>query len=437
MGLAWSGEAVYGVDYTVIGVGGALAVGGASVMFDDGVASVTLTVTPVDDVVAETAESVLLAVVAGTGYVLGAPSSAVAEIVSDDDAPVTSTVGVSVTDGTGSESADPLVFTVGRVGDLSAAVVIGLAWSGTAIFGVDYTVSATGGSLSSDGGALTLAAGAAGAVVTVTPLDDAVVEATEPVVLTALAGTGYVLGAQTSASGTIADNDVAPTLPVVGVVATDAIGAETRAGELANTVTFTLIRSGDTARSLVVSFGWFGTAKLGKDFTAEVVGLGSLSKTTVTFAAGQDTLTILISPIDDTTVEALETVIFTLKTGTGYTVGAASSATGTIADNDGKSASTSFVRATAGPADAVPGAVPSVTPETTDLDDPTPTGTSDPAEATPESIASTPEQTPGVGTLALAGFALFSLLGLFLLGRRVRKDVLDLDLDLDAGEGEG
>jgi len=344
--LRWSGEAVYGVDYSVTAAGGTLSSTGTSLTFGAGVASVTLTVLPIDDVVPESAESVLLAVVAGSGYVVGAPASAVAEIVADDDAPVTSTVGVTVTYGTGSESGDVLAFTVGRVGDTSAQVVITLAWSGTATFGTDYTVSGTG--LSADGKSLTLLAGVSSAVVTVTPVDDTLVEPTEGVVLAVLAGTGYVLGSQTTATGTIADNDVAPALPTVSIAATDQTGAETRTGEPVDTVTFTLTRTGDTSKALVVGFGWFGSAKLGKDFTAAVVGSGSLSKTTVTFAAGQGTLTLLIRPLDDLTVEALEAVIITLKAGTGYTLGAASSATGTIADNDGAAASaTTFTSANA------------------------------------------------------------------------------------------
>lgn len=343
--LTWSGEAVYGVDYNVTAAGGVLFPTGAGLTFDAGSASVTLTVTPIDDVIAESAESVLLAVAAGSGYAVGVPAGAVAQIISDDAAPPTSTVGVLVTDGSGSEPSDPVAFTIGRVGATSTEVVIRLAWSGTATLGVDYTVSGTG--LSADGRSLTLAAGVDSAVVTVTPVDDTLVEPTESVVLTVLSGTGYELGAQTSVSGTIADNDVAPALPTVTIVATDPTGAETRTGAPLDTVTLTLSRTGDLSKALVVGFGWFGTAKLGRDFTAAVVGAGALSKTTVTFGAGQETLTIQIRPIDDATVEALETVIMTLKSGTAYTLGAAMSATGTIADNDDAAASATTAPTTA------------------------------------------------------------------------------------------
>ncbi|MFM6409203.1 MAG: Calx-beta domain-containing protein, partial [Microcystis sp.] len=55
---------------------------------------------------------------------------------------------------------------------------------------------------------------------------------------------------------------------------------------------------------------------------------------TVSFAAGAATALININPIDDTLAEGSETVILTLGTGTGYTVGATNTATVTIADNE-------------------------------------------------------------------------------------------------------
>ncbi len=45
----------------------------------------------------------------------------------------------------------PLVFSVARSGSTSGSVVIGLTWGGTAVFETDYTVTATGGTLASNG----------------------------------------------------------------------------------------------------------------------------------------------------------------------------------------------------------------------------------------------------------------------------------------------
>lgn len=131
-----------------------------------------------------------------------------------------------------------------RVGATSVAVTIGLTWSGSATVGTDYTLSVVGGQLSTDRRSLTLPAGVTSAVLTVIPVDDTLVESPETVVVTLLAGTGYVLGSQASATGTIADNDVAPTLPAVSIVASDPVGAEVRAGQTVDPVTFTLTRHG-------------------------------------------------------------------------------------------------------------------------------------------------------------------------------------------------
>ena len=83
---------------------------------------------------------------------------------------------------------------------------------------------------------------------------------------------------------TIVNDDAAP--PTVTVVATDASGAE--AGP--NTITFTITRAGDCAPAITVNLGWSGTAGAG-DRTGAVAA--------VTFAAGQTTATITITPTDD------------------------------------------------------------------------------------------------------------------------------------------
>ena len=67
------------------------------------------------------------------------------------------------------------------------------------------------------------------------------------------------------------------------------------------------------ALPLTVNFTVGGTATSGSDYTA--IG------TTVTFAAGSATATKTVSVIDDSLVEGDETVMVTLASGTGYTVG--------------------------------------------------------------------------------------------------------------------
>ena len=87
-----------------------------------------------------------MAIAAGTGYTAGSPASATGTIA-DNDAPAT--VSVSATDASGAETgANPIVFTVTRSANTTSSVVVNLAWSGTAAYGTDYTVTASGGARS-------------------------------------------------------------------------------------------------------------------------------------------------------------------------------------------------------------------------------------------------------------------------------------------------
>ena len=111
-------------------------------------------------------------------------------------------------------------------------------------------------------------------------------------------------------------------VPEVTITATDQNASEASA----DTGTYTISRSGDSSGTLTVNFNVTGTATSGTDFTA----LG----TSVTFAAGQTTKTLTLTPIDDSLDEVEETAIVTLATGSGYTIGSPNSAVVTIADDD-------------------------------------------------------------------------------------------------------
>ncbi|MCO5797318.1 MAG: S8 family serine peptidase [Dolichospermum sp. LBC05a] len=120
--------------------------------------------------------------------------------------------------------------------------------------------------------------------------------------------------------------DGGSTLPIITVAATDANAAETLLGTTPNPGQYTLTRTGSTTSSLTVNVGLTGTATNGTDYTT--------IPNTVTFAAGSSTALVNLNVTDDTLVEAAETAILTVTSGTGYTVGTAASATVNITDND-------------------------------------------------------------------------------------------------------
>ncbi|WP_172968186.1 Calx-beta domain-containing protein, partial [Microcystis aeruginosa] len=85
---------------------------------------------------------------------------------------------------------------------------------------------------------------------------------------------------------------------------------------------YTFTRTGSTTSALTANYTVGGTATNGTDYAS--------IPTSVTFAANSATATVTVDPTADTTVESDETVILTLASGTGYTVGTTTAVTGTI-----------------------------------------------------------------------------------------------------------
>ena len=93
------------------------------------------------------------------------------------------------------------------------------------------------------------------------------------------------------------------------------------------TATFSAIREGDTSSSLSVNFSVSGTATEGADFALS-------ASSPVTIPAGQSSIEIIVTPIDDNVYgERSETLTLAITPGTGYAEISAP-ATATIEDND-------------------------------------------------------------------------------------------------------
>jgi subtilisin family serine protease len=275
--------------------------------------SATVTVAPIDDTAAEDNETALLNLSVNDAYTVGSPSSASVIIADNDEPPPPPpTVTAIAADAEASENGDPGAFTISRTGSTASPLTVNYTTSDTAQNGTDYQSLL---------GAVTISAGASSATVIVTPIDDTAVEGSEAVVLTLGPRDAYTLGTPHGAKVIIADNDQPPPLPAITITATDASAAEP-----GNTGTFTISRSGSTASSLIVNYTISGTAQNGADYQ-------SLSGS-VTIAAGSSSANVAINPVDDSVVEGNETVVVTISTASGYTVGSPNNATVTIADND-------------------------------------------------------------------------------------------------------
>jgi CARDB/Calx-beta domain/FG-GAP-like repeat len=148
--------------------------------------------------------------------------------------------------------------------------------------------------------------------------------------------------------GVVADPNWQPVMsaysdmrPTVTIAATDNVAAEASAGqatnignienwtgvpEPSNPGRFTLSRTGNLTNALSVSYTLRGSAANGIDYNA-LTGR-------VTFLAGVNQAIIDINPIDDFSLEETETITIDLTADSGYRLGAATSATLSILDND-------------------------------------------------------------------------------------------------------
>ncbi len=113
---------------------------------------------------------------------------------------------------------------------------------------------------------------------------------------------------------------VAPA-PSVSISVSPASVSEDGAANLVYTVT----RSQNLSSSTIVNLGYTGSADA-SDYTGATL--------TVTIPSGSTSGIVVINPSADVTVEADETVIVSIQSGSGYTIGAPSSATGTILNDD-------------------------------------------------------------------------------------------------------
>ncbi len=310
--LTTSGTATNGVDYNLTPT---------SVTIPANSVSTTLTISPIDDLIWEGDETVVMTIAAtSNNYTVGSPKAATVTIIDNEIKPA---VTIQAVDASASEpGTDTGKFRVTRNTSTVGPLTVNFTVGGTATSGVDYTAIGT---------SVIIPAGSSTADITVTPLDDTIYEGSETVVAALSTSTLYSLGTPSSATVTIADNEVPP---VVTVAPLDAIGSEPGT----NTASFRFTRTGGTTQPLTVTYTIGGTATNGADYST--VG------TAVTFAIGSTTVDRVISPLDDTLVEGTETVIFTLAAGTGYAVGNPNSATVSILDNEPASGATVTVQAT-------------------------------------------------------------------------------------------
>ncbi len=293
------GTATAGSDYTATT---------GSLLFAPDQTSQTFEVPILDDADDEEDETVTVTLSNSDNATLGLPNPATLTVLDDDDPP---TVQFSAATYSADESAGAVSITVTLNAISGKTVTVDYATSDeTATAGSDYTTAS---------GTLTFAPGQTVQTFEVPILDDAIDEADETVLLTLSDAGDAMLGSPNPAMLTILDDDGPE-------VAFNAASYSVNEGVGNAVITVTL--SYTSVQTIPVVYTTSdGLATVGNDYVA--------TSGTLTFAPGEQSLTISVPIIDDDTLlEADEALTLTLSNPAHATLGTPMTATLTIVDND-------------------------------------------------------------------------------------------------------
>ncbi|SOB87695.1 Calx-beta domain-containing protein [Sphingomonas guangdongensis] len=213
----------------------------------------------------------------------------------------------------GNSGTGAITFTVSRSGGTDGAVSASYTVTNGNTDAADF-----GGTLPS--GTVTFAAGASTATITIPVTGDTAFEPDETFTVTLSAPQGGATIAAASATGTITNDDAAPTLSIGNATVVEGDSGTTT---LVYTVTSSAPAGAGGIGFSIATGG--GTATAGTDYVAQA--------TTGQIAAGQSSTTFSVVVNGDTTYEQAETVVVTISNPTNATITTAQG-TGTITNDD-------------------------------------------------------------------------------------------------------
>ena len=297
-----NGTAIAGSDYQATS---------GTLPFAPGTTTQTLTVPILGDTLDEPNETFTVTLANPTNATL-ATAQATGTIVDDDVAPTLS-ISPPVSPVTeGNSGPTPATFTISLSAASTLPITVNFATAnGTAIAGSDYQATS---------GTLPFAPGTTTQTLTVPILGDTLDEPNETFTVTLANPTNATL-ATAQATGTIVDDDVAPTLSI-----SPPVSPVTEGNSGPTPATFTISLSAASTLPITVNFATAnGTAIAGSDYQA--------TSGTLPFAPGTTTQTLTVPILGDTLDEPNETFTVTLANPTNATL-ATAQATGTIVDDD-------------------------------------------------------------------------------------------------------
>jgi ethanolamine utilization protein EutQ (cupin superfamily) len=267
------------------------------------------TVPIVNDSVFEATENFSVTLTQPGNSTRGTPSTATVIIADNDQQP---TVQFSPATYSTGEAAGSVTLTVTKTGATALNATVHFATSdGTAVAPGDYTAAA---------GDLTFAPNETSKEITVSTVNDAVIENSETFTVTLTAPSGATLGTSPSATVTIVDNDAPPQVQWNS--------ATYSADENSGNAVLVIRRTGIDSGTMVVHYSTSdGTAKAGSDYIA--------TSGDVTFISGAPPEQIVNVPlINDSLPESTENFTVILSAPSGGTIGTPSTATVSITDTD-------------------------------------------------------------------------------------------------------
>ncbi len=237
-----------------------------------GATSVVIPIVPVDDGAVERDETVEVTLLSGTGYTVGTAPPATVTIVDNDQSVSFRASATTIAEPSGPAS----TVTVARLGTLRGSMVVRLAYSGTATRGTDFSAPDS----------VVIPNGRDEITFSLAPRPDAAAEGQESVGVSA---TGLRVEGAGPLSIRIEDAGLTVTGPAAPVTEVD--GAP---------MTFVLTRSGDVSQATTMTVLMAGTAIAGLDYVAP--------PSSVTFAAGQSSVTLALALRGDLLAEFAEQV---------------------------------------------------------------------------------------------------------------------------------
>ncbi len=308
-----------------------------------GATSVVVTLTPINDNTINTDRIATLTITPSTTYTVISPLGFTANATIEDDknTVIITTTGNAFEADVITGLVVPTTFTFSRTNPNSGnflPLTVNFTIGGSAIALLRYTLT---GVVSYDAtqGVVTIPAGSASVVVTLTPINDNQINNDRTVVFTIAPTTPqkYLIAPSPTNSATISIIDDKNTVSIASAV-TDAFESGTDGNPVATTYTFSRV-GGSNALPLSVLFTIGGTATANTHYTLTAIGGVSINGTntegTVIIPANTNSVVVTLNPINDYTESGDRTVIFTVspKSPETYLIGTTNIATKNIIDD--------------------------------------------------------------------------------------------------------